>query len=552
MGGDFSMLASAFLKEAEGLEKIEVLPHTGSTSLSCLVRIKGKEYFMKQLRPEFKDNWRYRAAFHKEFEVGKRIKHEHIVKYISLNENEEGIYLLMEHINGMTLEEKLAQEPSYFSKAIHIEKLFIQLLKALKALHDNHVAYLDLKPENIILTQVNNDVKLIDLGFCLDDTYSYTVGHNKQFAAPEVLLGEPSKLTARSDIYSLGKLMEYLNKLCVRKTPILMQQILEKCTRENPEERYGSVDEILKDIKRKKRNIIGSIAAITLGIALTLCALFIVQYRQALWNNPRHIEALRLHTYWKLRPILCHHDKVYQDVRYRILSKDSATCMVVGARNAKNIYIFETVNIRNKEYTTTHIDHHAFGGKEIQSVHIPSSITHIGNDAFNECTQLVTVTLPESIVEIGNNCFRRNKTMTTLKLPEQMKEIAPRSFSMCPSLSKVIIPEGVESIGLDAFGICKNLQEVILPSTLTTLSRGAFWECESLESISIPAKVENIGEYAFYGCIGLKDVYNYASEPQNVTRIFNTKDLRIHVPAASLAAYQQAEHWKNFQLIGDL
>lgn len=546
------MLSSSFLKETEGLEKIEALPQSGSTSLSYLVRIEGKEYFMKQLRPEFKVNWRYRAAFHKEFEVGSRINHEHIVKYISLDENEEGMYLLMEHINGITLEEKIEQEPYYFAIATHVEKLFMQLLKALKVLHDNHVAYLDLKPENIILTQVNNDVKLIDLGFCMDDTYSYTAGHNRQFAAPEVLEKDRRKLTARTDIYALGKLILHINTLCARKTPFALQNILEKCTREKPEDRYGSIDEIIKDIKRRKRTIIGSIAAVTLGTVIAISALFIVQYRQMLWDDHRHIESHTLHNYWKLRPLLYPHDKVYQDVRYRILSKDSATCMVVGARKTKNIYIFETVTIRNKEYTTTHIDHHAFGGNKFYSVHIPASITHIGNDAFNECTQLVTVTLPESIVEIGNNCFRRNIAMSKLKLSKQMKEIAPRSFSMCPSLTKVIIPEGVESIGLDAFGLCENLKEVILPSTLTTLSRGAFWECESLESISIPAKVENIGEYAFFGCIRLKDVYNYASEPQNVTRIFNTKDLRIHVPAASLAAYQKAEHWKNFQLIGDL
>ena len=118
------MLASDFIHTSEQFEKVELLQRQGSTSLSYRVRLKGKDYFMKQLRPEHKDNWRYRVMFHKEFEVGNRIDSDYIVKYVSLNENEKGIYLLLEHINGLTLEEKIAKEPKYFRKT-KSEKCFL-------------------------------------------------------------------------------------------------------------------------------------------------------------------------------------------------------------------------------------------------------------------------------------------------------------------------------------------------------------------------------------------------------------------------------------------
>ena len=71
---------------------------------------------MKQLRPELKDDWRYRSVYRKEYEVGHGIDSKYIVKYEAIGENAEGTYILMEHVNGLTIDEKLASEPEYFAK----------------------------------------------------------------------------------------------------------------------------------------------------------------------------------------------------------------------------------------------------------------------------------------------------------------------------------------------------------------------------------------------------------------------------------------------------
>ena len=147
-------------KQAEEIKPLDV---KGSTSNAYVVRVEGKDYFMKQLRPELKNDWRYRSAYQKEFEVGRRLSSEYIVKYEAIDEDEQGIYILMEHVNGLTLDEKLRSDVGYFARERNFEKLFVQLLRGLKVLHESHVAYLDLKPENVMLTQVNGDVKIIDL-----------------------------------------------------------------------------------------------------------------------------------------------------------------------------------------------------------------------------------------------------------------------------------------------------------------------------------------------------------------------------------------------------
>ena len=134
-------------------------------------------------------------------------------------------------------------------------------------MHSKNIAYLDLKPENILLTQVNNDVKIIDLGFCLDDTYGQTVGYNKDFAAPELFSNNIKNIDARSDIYSFGKLMLHINEICdIKRISLFRKKILNKCTQENPEDRFSSVDEILRYINRRKQDIV--FATFTLVISI--------------------------------------------------------------------------------------------------------------------------------------------------------------------------------------------------------------------------------------------------------------------------------------------
>lgn len=261
------MATSEFLKETEPFEQIESLPCGGSTSLCYRVRKDGKDYFMKKLRPEFRDNQRYRMLFHKELEIGQNLRNKYFAKYLSLHENKDDIYLIMDFINGQCLEETLKVNPGYFTIAHNYEKFFIQLLKGLRILHSKNIAYLDLKPENILLTQVNNDVKIIDLGFCLDDTYGQTAGYNKDFAAPELFNNNGKDIDARSDIYSFGKLMLHINEICgIKHISLFRKKILNRCTQENPEDRFSSVDEILRYINRRKQVII--FASFTLVISI--------------------------------------------------------------------------------------------------------------------------------------------------------------------------------------------------------------------------------------------------------------------------------------------
>lgn len=235
------MDSSQFSDKQPRFEAIEQMETQGATCDTFRVKLYGKLHFLKRLKPEHAGDIRYQEAFRKEFETGYRLEHPSLVRYISLDADS----ILMEYVDGETLTERLTKNSDYFEQQKNTDKFVRQLLDVLGYLHSHQVLHLDLKPDNILLTHINNDVKLIDLGFCNTDTFADTKGYTNAFAAPEQLNGE--KLDARSDIFAFGKILELLPDHHI------FNKVIVRCTAERPEDRYQSVDEILYDINRKYR-----------------------------------------------------------------------------------------------------------------------------------------------------------------------------------------------------------------------------------------------------------------------------------------------------------
>lgn len=526
-------------KDAEKIKRLDV---TGATSNSYIVRIEGREYFMKQLRPELKDDWRYRSAYQKEYEVGRSINDKYIVKYESIDENADGLYILMEHVNGHTLDEKLVQEPEYFSRGDNIEKLFVQILKGLKALHEANVAYMDLKPDNVMLTQVNNDVKIIDLGFCFADAYSHTAGCSYEYAAPELKDGALERVDARTDIYAVGRLMLYVKEAACVNVPKRLQRIIDRCIQPDMQNRYANVDEVLMDVTHRRKWLM----RLTIASVLTLS--FALGFFTFSKTDTYRFAQLEL-KWWFRQPA---YDISYDEIYYRILSEDSLTCMAVGGRELRDLYIHEEVPHNGKTYKTVAIDSEAYAGWTVQSVYIPDGVREIGDMAFNRCHEVLSLDIPESVERIGIKCFDDMKAMRSLSFSGNIKKISHNAFTSCRGLKRLTIPEGVEVLGLDCFAHCSSLERLSLPSTLSTISRGVFWCCTNLREVTIPASVNTIGEYVFFYCDSLTDVYNHAQVPQVVPPIFNKTGITLHVPEGTEEAYRQSGNWNVAKIVGDL
>ena len=235
------MESSLFSDSQPRFDMIEQLERPSSTCDTFRVKLYGKLHFLKRLKQDFSNDIRYQEAFRKEFETGYRLEHPNLVRYVSLSD--DGI--LMEYIDGETFSERLANHPDYFNDRKNTDKFFRQLLSVVSYLHSHQVLHLDIKPDNILLTRLNNDVKIIDLGCCYTDTFTDTQGRTNSFAAPEQLAGEQTDV--RTDIFAIGRILELLPNHQI------YNKVIARCTAPDPSLRYQTVEDVLHDINSQRR-----------------------------------------------------------------------------------------------------------------------------------------------------------------------------------------------------------------------------------------------------------------------------------------------------------
>lgn len=128
-----------------------------------------------------------------------------------------------------------------------------------------------------------------------------------------------------------------------------------------------------------------------------------------------------------------------------------------------------------------------------------SFVTAIAEDAFRECTNLISVTIPDSVTKIDEDAFEDCTGLVEVIIPDSVKEIGESAFSGCTSLTSVIIPNGVTEISYRTFADCTSLTNVTIPVSVTEIGWSAFAGCTSLGNITIPDSVKHIASDAFEG-----------------------------------------------------
>lgn len=161
----------------------------------------GKKFLLKAAEGE---SGRSVELLKREYEVMVPLSHPSIVSVFTYESySPVGPCLVMEYVDGRTLEDYLRENPSQMQR----RRVFTQLLDAVEYLHKKAVVHNDLSPRNILISNTDDAVKLIDFGFADDDSHflGKGLGCTRSHASPELLAGE--RTDARSDIYSLGELM---------------------------------------------------------------------------------------------------------------------------------------------------------------------------------------------------------------------------------------------------------------------------------------------------------------------------------------------------------
>ena len=146
----------------------------------------------------------FAARFKREAAAIAKLRHPNIVQVYDFDTDGERAYMVMELIEGTSLQDALHGAPLFLTQ---IRSYFLQLLNAVAFAHANDIIHRDLKPANILLEQREDSTRLILTDFGI----ARTVGMNTETGA---IMGTPAYMSpeqgqgergdARSDIYALG------------------------------------------------------------------------------------------------------------------------------------------------------------------------------------------------------------------------------------------------------------------------------------------------------------------------------------------------------------
>ncbi len=165
----------------------------------------GRAVVIARLRREYRGDLLARARFAHEVTVLGTLRHPNVVAALDAGEDADGLYLVLELIDGETLANRLAAGPLAVGEAIH---LAVGLAAALQHAHDNGVVHRDVSPAHVVIERGTDRPLLTGFGIATSRepgahlTGNHALAGTPEYAAPERTLGQPGGVTA--DVYSLG------------------------------------------------------------------------------------------------------------------------------------------------------------------------------------------------------------------------------------------------------------------------------------------------------------------------------------------------------------
>ena len=176
-----------------------------------------------------------------------------------------------------------------------------------------------------------------------------------------------------------------------------------------------------------------------------------------------------------------------------------------GNQISGDLYIPSHVVNDGKELTVVSIGEYAFyENSNLISVEIPNTVTEIDNSAFCRCDSLSTIKMSDEIVYLDRWCFAFCSQLVQVSLPETLRGMGEYCFWGCSNLQSINIPS-LESIPNNCFGACKKLNHIILPENIKDIGNKSFYGCP-LSDLELPANITRLGESCFELCSNLKKI----------------------------------------------
>jgi Tol biopolymer transport system component len=255
---------------------------------------------IKVLPPEFSADPERRARFEREAKTIAGLNHPHICTLHDVGEHEGSTFLVMEHLTGETLAQRLEKGPLPPERALTVAT---EIADALGAAHRQGILHRDLKPGNVMLTKTG--AKLLDFGLAklktpapdspglsslptqVPATAQGTILGTVPYMAPEQLEGRPTD--ARTDLFAFGAMLyeiltgkrafEGTSQASViaaimsaepapvsslrPRTPPLLDRLVKKCLAKDPDDRWASAHDVADELRwMRETGGVGALAGV--------------------------------------------------------------------------------------------------------------------------------------------------------------------------------------------------------------------------------------------------------------------------------------------------
>ena len=264
--------------------RYEIIERIGEGGMADVYRatdvVDNKTVAVKILKKEFAENEEFLRRFRNESKAIALLSHPNIVKIFDVGFSDRIQFIVMEYIDGFTLNEYMEQEGQLdWRDAVHY---ILQILRALQHAHSKGIVHRDIKPQNIMMLQ-DGTIKVMDFGIAKFAREDGKTGTDKaigtvHYISPEQARGAATD--AKSDIYSVGVMFYEMltgkkpfdtdNPVSIAvmhmqaEVPLPhtvradiqtgLEEIILRAMQKNPKDRYQSAREMMDDIESFKED----------------------------------------------------------------------------------------------------------------------------------------------------------------------------------------------------------------------------------------------------------------------------------------------------------
>ena len=258
--------------------RYQILKILGEGGMGAVYQARDREVdrtvAIKVIRPELSGHPEILRRFKQELILARQVTHRNVIRIFDLGVAEGRRFITMDYVDGRNLQSILTER-----KHLPVEEavdIIRQVLMGLEAAHNEGVVHRDLKPQNIMV-DASGRVYLMDFGIAKSMelagmTRTGVLMGTPDYMSPEQAKGE--KADARSDLFTVGVIFfelltgqqpyrsETVMQTLVRRTkeraiptrqldssiPQYINDVVAKCLEIDPDHRYQSAAQILRDL----------------------------------------------------------------------------------------------------------------------------------------------------------------------------------------------------------------------------------------------------------------------------------------------------------------